>query len=345
MDKESLYTDIQNLFGRGIVTLIGSGASCARGLPSMGQLADHLIATLTKDALSPTDWSIWEPIATRLARGDGLEAALELPHVPDSLLDVIVKESGTHVAAAESAAINDLMNGTAKSVLGPLLQLLLATGDESDVITTNYDRLIEVDAALHEVPIDTMFHGKTIGRLDENLARQELIRSSPRRVRARSRNDLVLRPHIRLSKPHGSLDWRLLNGGVVRVDFATDAAFRIITPGSSKYREGYETPFDVQRDRANKAIDAATGFLAIGYGFNDPHLQTHLKTRFAQVPSLVLARNLTTSARSYLSMNNRAIGIECAPASGQSVAHQSGEQLNLNGDLWQIENLIREVLT
>lgn len=345
MDKESLYTDIQKMFGRGIVTLIGSGASCARGLPSMGQLAGHLITAITEDKLSQADWAIWEPIATRLAKGDGLEAALELPYVSDSLLDVIVKESGTHVAAAESAAINDLLTGKSESVLGPLMQLLLVTGDQPDVITTNYDRLIEIDAALHEIPIDTMFYGQTVGRLDEHLARQELIRYSPRKARARSRSDLMIRPHIRLSKPHGSLDWRLLNGAVIRVDFATDAAFRIITPGSSKYREGYETPFDVQRDRANKAIDSATAFLTIGYGFNDPHLQTHLKTRFAQVPSLVLARSLTDSARSYLSMNDRAIGIECAPVAGRSVAHQSGGQLNLDGDLWQIEDLIREVLT
>lgn len=345
MDKETIYTEIQKMFGRGIVTLIGSGASCARGLPSMGQLATHLISNITRDLLVEADWEAWEPIAAQLGKGDGLEVALDIPHVPETLLNLIVRESGSCVAAAEAEEVEKLLAGETDNILGPLMQILLVTNDQPDVITTNYDRLIEIDAALHGIRVDTMFYGQTLGRLNEKLAREELMRFTRTQARARPRGEMSLRPHIRLAKPHGSLDWRLFDGAVIRTDFTTNTAARIITPGLSKYREGYERPFDDQRDRANRAINAATAFLTLGYGFNDPHLQTHLKTRFTEVPALVLAHRLTDSAKAYLTSNERAIGIESSPTAGQSVAHQAGEQMHLDGDLWQIENLISEVLT
>lgn len=41
-------------------------------------------------------------------------------------------------------------------------------------------------------------------------------------------------------------------------------------------RQGYESPFDHHRSRANQEIDRAGRFLVLGYGFNDDHLETHL---------------------------------------------------------------------
>ena len=37
-----LYSSIQGVFRRGLTIVVGSGASCHYGLPSMGALADHL---------------------------------------------------------------------------------------------------------------------------------------------------------------------------------------------------------------------------------------------------------------------------------------------------------------
>lgn len=37
-----LYSSIQGVFRRGLTIIVGSGASCHYGLPSMGALADHL---------------------------------------------------------------------------------------------------------------------------------------------------------------------------------------------------------------------------------------------------------------------------------------------------------------
>lgn len=311
----------------------------------MTALGNHLVSCIKQDQLTAEEWVSWEPIAEQLENGDGLETALDIPHVPDSLLDIIVRECGTCVASAESEAIEHLLAGNFVNSLGPLMRILLITNDHPDVITTNYDRLIEFDAALHEIRVDTMFYGQTLGRLDKRLARQELTHVKRTPSSTRTRHEESLLPHIRLSKPHGSLDWRLFQGAVIRTEFATNLTARIITPGSSKYRAGYERPFDDQRERANSAINGAESFLTLGYGFNDPHLQTHLRTRFQEVPALVLAHRLTDSAKEYLAGNARAIGLESSATPGQSIAHQGGETLPLVGNLWQIDNLISEVLT
>lgn len=311
----------------------------------MGQLAAHLTASILPRQLSEPDRAFWEPIAAGLDNGDGLEIALDIPHVPDSLLARIVDESSKCVADAEAKSVEELLAGKTPNILGPLFEILLVTNDTADVITTNYDRLIEIDAALHGIRVDTMFYGHTLGRLDEKLARDELIEVRRGSARTRNRKDIGTRPHIRLSKPHGSLDWRIFNGDIVRMDFPIGQGARIITPGSSKYREGYERPFDDQRERANRAINSGTAFLALGYGFNDPHLQTHLQRRFKEVPALVLAHRLTASAKTYLSTNERAIGIESSGTPGTCIAHQGGEKIALQGDLWKIEELIKEILT
>jgi hypothetical protein len=71
----------------------------------------------------------------------------------------------------------------------------------------------------------------------------------------------------------------------------------VITPGLNKFRNGYESPFDRHRDRANGAIDNAGCFLVVGYGFNDDHLETHLTPRIKSgIPSLMLTCTLSGNA-------------------------------------------------
>ena len=108
-------------------------------------------------------------------------------------------------------------------------------------MTTNYDRLIEVQAARAGVSVDTGFYGHTLGRLDPQRSKGELLRrepspGSPSKVRLKSW------PHIRLSKPHGSLGWFRHRDELLRSDLPMPGLDQIIAPGGSKYRLGYESP-------------------------------------------------------------------------------------------------------
>ena len=121
-------------------------------------------------------------------------------------------------------------------------------------------------------------------------------------------------------------------------------ARRIIAPGGNKYRLGYEAPFDVQRNRANQAIDRASTLLFVGYGFNDEHLQTHIRPRFPGVDAVIVSRNLTENAQKYLALNPTAIGIEAADDDSHCRVTQGPDVVEFDLPLWDLEHLTKEVL-
>ena len=73
-DLDTIKQELQNFFSDGLVTVVGSGLSCAETLPGMQELADHLLATVGP-ALIPADVAIWTVISAAI-KANGLEAAL-----------------------------------------------------------------------------------------------------------------------------------------------------------------------------------------------------------------------------------------------------------------------------
>lgn len=325
--------------------MVGSGASCSYGLPGMGALAAHLRETvpLQAGAFDEDSVNAWERVASALDGGKGLEEALGSGGVPNVLADILTEITARFVQDAEGSAIESIVTDPAVSAFGRLFVHLLKVSDVVEVVTTNYDRLIEVHAAKAGVRIDSMFYGHTIGRLDEELSRGELLKREIVPGKG-ARYSLRLRPHIRISKPHGSLDWFASNDDHYRSDLNIPGARLIVAPGGNKYRLGYDVPFDQQRNRANSAINGASAMLFVGYGFNDDHLQTHLKRKFPEVPSVILAHKLTDSSRKYLRLNPHAIGIESVADGSRSALTRGADQIEIDGAIWDLEVLNKEVL-
>jgi hypothetical protein len=338
---------VQGLFQRGVVMIVGSGASCAYGLPSMGELAEHLIRVVPALILDGDEAARleWERIASGLAAGKGLEAALGGGPLPESLDDVLTTAITDRVQLAEGAAIAKILAADNVPAFGRLLEHILRAATHADVITTNYDRLIEVHAARANVRVDSMYFGHTVGRMDAALSREELYEAHVATGRGPRGRTVRVRPHIRLAKPHGSLDWFAHKGQYFRSDLAIPGSRQIIAPGGNKYRLGYEVPFDEQRNRANAGIDGAASLLSVGYGFNDEHLQTHLRSRFAQVPAVVVSYSLTPNALEYLMSNPSAIGIEAANSGNGCRIVQGSDEMELDIPLWDLEHLVKEVLS
>lgn len=343
--QDSVYLYIQELFQRGVVIIVGSGASCSYGLPGMGELAEHLL-TAVPERVCQDDAPEWRRIAAALANGEGLESAIGEQPLSGSLADVLTTAITDRVRQSEEAAIAEILHAEQVSAFGRLFTHILRSAEHADVITTNYDRLIEVQAARAGVRVDSMFYGHTIGRMDAVLSREELYepRGAPPGRSQRSAA-LRLRPHIRLAKPHGSLDWFTHDGQYYRTDLPLPGSRQIIAPGGNKYRLGYEVPFDQQRNRANLAIDRAASVLTVGYGFNDSHLETHLRARFTHLPSVVVSRSLTPNALDYLASNPRAVGIEATNGGAGCRIVQGGEHLEISQPLWDLEHLVKEVLS
>jgi hypothetical protein len=122
----------------------------------------------------------------------------------------------------------------------------------------------------------------------------------------------------------------------------------MITPGTSKYRKGYDTPFDYHRTAANRAIDSAAGFLIIGYGFNDDQLETHLRPQLSLgKPCLILTKALTPNATEVLENNRSVLALtdyENSDERGTIYQQADAEYRYPHQRLWNLSDFVRGVL-
>jgi hypothetical protein len=214
------------------------------------------------------------------------------------------------------------------------------------VITTNYDRLLEIGAECAGLGADTMFVGRNVGILNERESTLSFCRDY-RKASRRGELQLIYRHRVVILKPHGSLDWFLLNGEPVCCPYPLDAPRLIITPGLNKYRTGYDRPFDLHRERANREIDKAARYLIIGYGFNDNHLETHLAAQLRSgKPALVLTQTLSLSGQHLIAQCDNAIAITSDPTkgSGACVITSKGADFIPGPSIWDVGVFAKEIL-
>ena len=344
MDLHTLKKQLQDHLGDGLVTIIGSGLSCAEGLPGMGELGDHLLASVGHD-LTGEDQATWEA-ASPLIKDKGLEAAL-LAAPPTALVeDRIVAATAHLIAERERKVVASVFNSTTKLRLTRLLPHLVMPPNGMTIVTANYDRLVEVAVEEAGMGADTMFVGRFAGQLSERESRMSFCKSA---TLHRGKPMLQYRPRVLVCKPHGSLDWYLRGGRPVSYGGELrDAVRLIITPGKNKFRNGYESPFDHHRSRANEAIDRAARYLVLGYGFNDDHLETHLTPRIKEgKPTLMLTWALSDAARKLAKENPNVIALESCQiggAAGTQVICNRHEYQFAGLSIWDVNSFVAEVL-
>ncbi|TCP80070.1 SIR2-like protein [Rhizobium sp. PP-CC-2G-626] len=343
MELHDLKLMLQQHLTDGLVTVVGSGLSCAEGLPGMGELASHLDASVTV-GLAATDVDRWSAISPLLST-KGLEAALlEVP--PTTGLEIaIVARTAELIASRERKIVAEVFARTRTLRFTRLVRQLLKPTTGLPIVTTNYDRLIEVAIEEAGLGVDTLFVGHFAGELNEQESRLSFCREVTLKA---GRAQYRYRPRANVFKPHGSLDWYHRDGKPVRYSGDLDLPRLIITPGLNKFRNGYESPFDRHRERANSAIDRASRFLVIGYGFNDDHLETHLTPRIRNgVPTLLLTYGLSDNAVKLVADCPNVIAIQRAEQSGAvgSGVFASGAETFFRGlDLWDLGSFVAEVL-
>ena len=342
MTLDELKLMIQRHLSDGLITVVGSGLSCAEGLPGMGQLAADLEAKIGP-GLSASDTTLWSRIVA-LIKSKGLESALlEIPatqQLEDEIRAVVVNS----IRTAESRVVAEVFEGKRTLKLSKLITHLLKPSSGLQIVTPNYDRLVEVAAEEAGLGVDTMFAGVFAGALNESECRSGFCR----RVEFnKGKPRLIFTNRAVVSKPHGSLDWYQRAGKPVRHCSDLDSSTRlVIPPGQNKFRDGYGSPFDAHRERANREIDKASRFLIIGYGFNDDHLETHLRQRIVSgIPTMIFTQALSANALKLMHDAIHVIGIEADTSVplGTKV-HTNGSTDNFIGkNLWDIGSMIDEV--
>lgn len=345
MELHNVKVRLQEHLSDGLVTIVGSGLSCAEGLPGMGELASYLLAEVGA-GLVGADAVAWASAAP-LITSKGLEAALlAVPPTP-ALEAAISAATGKLIAERERAVVSEVFSGTRKLRLTRLLSHLVKPPSGLTIVTTNYDRLVEIAAEEADIGADTMFVGRFAGQLNESESRMSFCRGvtmKPRRAAT-----LQFRHRAIICKPHGSLDWYARNGRpVFYAGELTGVVRLIITPGHNKFRNGYESPFDHHRSRANEAIDRASRFLILGYGFNDDHLETHLSPSIkGGKPTLMLTRSLSDVARQLALGHANVIALEYAEVAGvtgTTVIVEQKEFFFPGTGMWDVDSFVTEVL-
>lgn len=348
--KDQLYREIQSFFSNNTVLVVGSGLSCAEGLAGMWLLAVELVKKVPELVVGE-NLREWERIKKELVNEEGivkdnanLEAAL-LKYPPNEELETVIRRITTNlIISQEKEVIHKVVAGEKQLRFSNFIKRFRLSETGLVVVCTNYDRLVEIACEIEGIPVDNLFYGKNISHLNEKKSRMsfcEKVEIKGKVVRK------VFSKKILIFKPHGCLNWYWSNGRPINSPFELNLDRLIITPGANKFRNGYDSPFDIHREKANNAIDQATRFIVIGYGFNDEHLETHLKQRISSgVPALLITRSLSENTRNLIKGKKNVITLsyfENDDSKGTEILFQNKTYYMEDTYLWDINDLVKVV--
>lgn len=324
MTIDMAFKNIQRIVADGPVILAGTGASIPHGIPGMPHLATYLQQELHSKYVSDASWVV---ISSRLDNGVDLESALTQvsPEPSEALIQDITAITWRFITEYDLKCFYDLLSPGNIIPLSRLFQTLTQSSKRNiNIITTNYDRLIEYACDQAKLKIDDRFCGHC--------------NRWPSSISPKTQNV------VNLLKVHGSLDYfKDSNGSVhaIPMQVAIPAGFTpdIVPPGSNKYRTVLQ---GIHRDLLHEAdnfIKAATGFLCIGYGFNDEQIQTTMLEEIKLgKPVIVVTMEISDSAASLLrnSSSNYVIIQRAADDVHQTEFIINGEYVYAVENYWSI---------
>ncbi len=309
--------------------LIGAGASCAAGLPTLAQLQQKVIDALQGDndktaveALLNTKnleqaLSRLRRLAALLEDGEELAGitAARAVDLDEKICAVIM--AAVDVAGADIASFVKLASWAARMEnLNPL-----------ELFTVNYDLLIEAGFEEVGAPYFDGFVGGVEARFLPELVEPH---DAPAARQLPS-------GFVRLWKLHGSTNWRSIGATeawrMIRVG-GPHAGASAIYPSDEKYEESRRVPFVVLMDRFRRAlVEPETITLVSGYSFGDAHLNEmlfdaayrHPRSEvlalcFGDLPDVLVNRASTTR-------NLVALGPTDAIIDGHQAAWRPGEDV------------------
>ena len=269
--------------------VIGTGLSLIYGVPGMKALAEYLDKELKKS--NETNLiTMWESRFDTI-KSKGLEIGLaNLTQSENVLVDRIKLLTAKFILNREEELHETILQkDTGFSRLMIYLRGTVSVNNKViDVMTPNYDRVIEIVCDKLGIGVITGFQGSIYAKFNRNLLKQPMELYNCKKF-----------TWVRLFKPHGSINWVNENGK----EYLTNnynilqkkvGCIEIVTPGSSKYREGLiNNTFRCMREEFNDLLNPEDRYslLFYGYGFNDDHFDTALFDRF-QKNVIILAKDV-----------------------------------------------------
>ena len=351
MDAVDFKIACQNVFRKNPVVIVGTGLSVSMKIPGMKELQAHLIESLPsiiKNGLLD-EWQT----CTESIKSHGLEAGLSKVQVSTELLTHIVNISADYINKFDATVRKEIFCSPTQSfpfskLLAFLFKGLPPTTSAVNVITPNYDHLVEYACDIAKIECINGFSGYAVGTFNEGELKTDYYTPYIRAERQRSVRDFKMHQSIRLFKPHGSLHWQKLGDHVFQHSELFPESKRIlITPGLTKFEHSLTDPvMNSIRESANQCLRNATAAIIIGYGFNDSHLQTVLNQRISEgMECLIITHTLSENAKALISKNNRLIGIEATGEKDkESLCYANDVSFTISEQLWDLKVFISNIL-
>jgi hypothetical protein len=235
------------------------------------------------------------------------------------------------IAEADTEVFSRYVLGNQKLELSGLIDKFYQVHPQCiNVITTNYDRVIEYACDQKRIRYDTRYCGGNI-RYFSN---------------ARVGNKNV----VNILKVHGSLDlFKDANGLVCSIPGQYKTLLKgllpeIISPGISKYKAVLTSSCRNILHESDTVINSASSFLCIGYGFNDEQIQTGIISRIQSGKPIVAVTK---------AVSNKAAGLIVGNSSNYVIIEENPDKANstrftidkrhhcLDGAFWTVNGLMQ----
>lgn len=340
MDTDVLLKQLQDCTNRVPLIVLGSGASVPFKLPSMWALGEHIknsIAFTNSD-----DQEQFEKFKTSFDANGDLEATLSELQLRDNVLNEIVCKTWELVNKSDFEAYEQFLETIENFPLAKLTEHLLSTASKKlSIVTTNYDRLAEYAASFAKAIICTGYAQNYIGHFSNAIHQNSL--SSIKGYNGQ----------VNIWKVHGSLDWfKTKNDENIQLPLRHSVPCNnkpsIVTPGLSKYLETHNEPYRTIFAQADNEIETANGFLCIGYGFNDIHVQPKLIEQIKSKPIIVLTKELTPKTKQAILTGNCKQYILMEEINGTDTKVYSssfGEHIIPNVNYWSLGEYLKLIIS
>jgi SIR2-like protein len=311
--QENIFNIVQTFLKNPPLIVWGSGATIPFGLPSMRDLNEVLKKKI--DGFNTSN--------------DNLEIELGKDKYQDKMPQ-IKKIIWEKVNQADISVLERIISNNTIEFNG--IKLLIEKFIEAhpkvvNIVTTNYDRVLEHIMSYHNFPYTDGFNGKILSIFDESEFKNKEI--------------------INLIKVHGSLSWFDVNGEIRFLSsISKDEAPKIIAPGKNKYKEAYSSPYRELIQKADGIIKTASSFLVIGFGFNDEHLTPKIKAKVKKgTPVVLITKKVSGSSYEELKDAEKYILFEESESRKTKVIYKENRttdkiEIELEGDLWQLNNFM-----
>ena len=315
--KDKIFSTIQKFLKNPPVIIWGSGATVSYGLTTMSDLNNELKNVI--DCFNPSD--------------ENLEIELGKPEY-DKKMPEIRKAIWNSVNKADQSVRIKLTNSE-YSVFDPIKDMIKkiqsAHPQVVNVVTTNYDRVLEHVLGFYDIPFTDGFGSHEFNQFNNNL--------------------FLTSNMINIIKVHGSLNWFRIDGSVrnLLTDYENTEPV-IISPGKNKFREAYNSPYRDLIQKSDNLIINASSLFVVGFGFNDEHLTPKIKEKVnSGTPLVLITKEVTDSCREELEAAQKYVLLQANDRTGQTLVslksgkNDSEEKLVIDGDYWQLSSFM-EVL-